>query len=191
MKHTICKTLYLSLFLVPMALVSLPARAQQLELENHPGYVNLDVIPQTVDIEPSIEVHIKGAILRLAAAATEREDPELSDMLRGLRAIRVFGYNSTYWTEGTPATLEELAARMSDQLDNTGWDVMVRVREPGERVHVYLKEVDARLEGMMVMVVDSEEAVFVNITGTFDPEQIGRIGNKFDIDALEDLDIEY
>jgi hypothetical protein len=165
------------------------ALAQSNALENHPGYVNLDVIPGRINLEPSIEVHIKGAILRLAASATEREDPELADMLLGLKAIRVFGYNADFWTDDIASDLHVLAGEMAVQLDNSGWDVMVRVRERDERVHVYLKELDAIIQGMMVMVVDSEEAVFVNITGTLDPAQIGRIGSRFHIDALEELDI--
>ncbi len=149
----------------------------------------MEVIPATIDLEPSLEVHIKGAILRLAAAATEREDPELAEMLLGLRAIRVYGYSADFWNDGLVSDLQDLAAGMAAELDAGGWDIMIRVRERDERVHVYLREIDTVIQGMMVMVIDEEEAVFINITGTLDPAQIGRIGSRFDIDALEDLEI--
>lgn len=149
----------------------------------------MEVIPATIDLEPSLEVHIKGAILRLAAAATEREDPELAEMLLGLRAIRVYGYSADFWNDGLVSDLQDLAAGMAVELDAGGWDIMIRVRERDERVHVYLREIDSVIQGMMVMVIDEEEAVFINITGTLDPAQIGRIGSRFDIDALEDLEI--
>jgi hypothetical protein len=187
MKSLVSRFIIFLLFFVALHWTMSPAMAQTAELESHPGYVDLDVIPASIQMEPSIEVHIKGAILRLAAAATEREDPELAEMLLGLRAIRVYGYSSDFWTDDVAADLEDLAARMAAELDDSGWDVMVRVRERDERVHVYLREMDAVIQGMMVMVVDAEEAVFVNITGTLDPDQVGRIGSKFRIDALEDI----
>ena len=47
------------------------------------------------------------------------------------------------------------------------------------------------IDGLVVMVVsDDDEAVFVNVVGTIDPAQIGRIGHSFRIDALDDIDWE-
>ncbi len=42
---------------------------------------------------------------------------------------------------------------------------------------------------MVVMSVEagSDQAVFVNIVGDIDPEQIGRIGQKFQIKGMREL----
>ena len=49
------------------------------------------------------------------------------------------------------------------------------------------------IAGMVVMVVSPEddETVFVNIVGQIDPEQIGRIGRKFDIDPLDEMTVDF
>lgn len=166
------------------------ARAQDATLKSHPGYFDFDVIPQTIQLEPNVEVNIKGSLLRLAAEATVREDPELADMLRGLKLIRVFSYEGDGWTDEQRQTFTGLARRIGGQLDDKGWDMVARVRDAGEQVMVYIRDINEVVEGMVVMVVDEEEAVFVNITGTIDPAQIGRIGSRFDIDALDDIEID-
>ena len=68
----------------------------------------------------------------------------------------------------------------------------VRVREEDEDVHIYmLPGKGDNIDGLVVMVVtDDDEAVFINVVGTIDPVQIGRIGHSFRIDALEDIDWE-
>jgi len=36
------------------------------------------------------------------------------------------------------------------------------------------------------VTVDEGESVYLNIVGNIDPEQIGRIGEKFDLEGLRD-----
>jgi hypothetical protein len=44
------------------------------------------------------------------------------------------------------------------------------------------------MEGMTVMVVDNEEAVFVNIIGQLNPAELGKVMESFDVDVDLDLD---
>jgi hypothetical protein len=46
-----------------------------------------------------------------------------------------------------------------------------------------------QIDGLTVLVVNpgDNETVFVNIVGAIRPEEIGRIGRRFRINALEDL----
>ena len=46
---------------------------------------------------------------------------------------------------------------------------------------------------MVVMVVapGDDETVFVSIVGEIDPEQIGRLGRKFDIEPLDGMTVDY
>ncbi|MEX0601036.1 MAG: DUF4252 domain-containing protein, partial [Rhodothermales bacterium] len=73
------------------------------------------------------------------------------------------------------------------ELEAQGWETVVRVREEDQRVNVYMKVRDDVIAGLVVMVLepdDEEGAVFVNIVGDINPEQIGRIGRALDIDPL-------
>ena len=178
-------------FLIPAVACLLAvqtATAQDLDLRNEPGYLDLDSINGWFDEEPWLEVNVKGALLRLVTEASRGEDPELSDVLRRLKAIEVRGYPLT------PEQFDEIGRRTGDlakQLEARGWDTVVRVREQNERVNIYMKVNEDVVAGLVVMVLepDNEEgAVFVNIVGDIDPEQIGKIGQKFNIDPLSDID---
>jgi hypothetical protein len=48
------------------------------------------------------------------------------------------------------------------------------------------------LSGLVVMAVEeNDEAVFVNIVGEIDPEQLGKLSNKFHIPKLDSIEIEH
>lgn len=167
------------------------ARAQS-ALEREPGYVDLRLVESWFDAEPMIEVNIKGALLRLVAEASRYEDPELARLLYKLKALQVRGFSLR---GANYREVERQTAGLARILEDEGWDTVVRVREydDDERVDVYVKVDDDRIAGMMVMVLDTDEdeSFFVNIVGDIDPEQIGRIGRKFDIGPLDDVVVDY
>jgi hypothetical protein len=67
---------------------------------------------------------------------------------------------------------------------------MVRVQDQGEHVEVYTQFGDTgALTGLVVMALGkNQEAVFVNIVGTLDPEQLGKLSAKFNIPKLDEID---
>lgn len=161
-----------------------PLQAQE-RLEQDPGYVDLKSIEPWFDGEPRLEVNIRGALLKLVAGASRREDPELADLLLNLKAIEVRGFELA---PGDFADVERRTAAFARRLESQGWETVARVREREERVDVFLRIHDDAIAGMAVMVLDpanEDGAVFVNIVGEIDPEQVGRIGSRFQIDALE------
>ena len=44
-----------------------------------------------------------------------------------------------------------------------------------------MKQKDGNMEGMTVMVVDGEEAVFVNVIGQLNPTELAQVMDKFDV----------
>jgi hypothetical protein len=88
------------------------------------------------------------------------------------------------FTEVTNATTAEL--------DKKGWERIVRVREEDENVDIYLlpSEGYESILGIVVMVAENEEAVFVNIVGEINPDDVSRLGDQFDIDELHDVKID-
>ncbi len=157
----------------------------QNRLEDAPGYVDLRTFEAWFDASPTLEVSIKGPLLRLVAEASRYEDPDLAEMLAGLRAIQVRGF---------PLRRSEFddvarrASEMADRLEAEGWDTVIRVRKDDEQVDMHVKVHDGEIAGMVVMVVQPgyDETVFLNIVGAIDPEQIGRLGRKFNIGRLQD-----
>lgn len=147
------------------------------------GYVDLSQVEAWFDDEPTIEVNIKGALLSLVSEASKYEDPDLADMLRRLQVIQVRGFDLRRADE----TLGSHSAALGRQLEADGWETVVRVRDDGEHVQMYLLATGESIHGMVVVATDryEDEAIFVNIVGEIRPDQIGRIGRKFNLGVLE------
>lgn len=164
------------------------AASAQDDLRRDPGYLDLTSVEDWFESEPWLEVNIKGALLSLITEASKVEDdPELTSILSKLKAIEVRGYPLH------PSMFDDIDRRTNElakRLEGQGWETVVRVRENEERVNVYLKSDGKTIAGLVVMVLDPSEdegAIFVNIVGDIDPQQIGRIGKKFNIDPLSDI----
>ncbi|MFQ5572064.1 MAG: DUF4252 domain-containing protein [Rhodothermales bacterium] len=162
----------------------------QEDLKSDPGYVDLSIIEGWFDSEPKIVVNIKGALLDLVAEASRYEDPELADLLRKLKSVQVRGFGLR-WADFQD--VERRASALAQRLESDGWDTVLRVHDDDEQVDVYVRVDDGVIAGMVVVVIspDEDESVFVNIVGEINPEQIGRIGRRFDIDPLDDIHVDY
>lgn len=154
------------------------------QAQDAPGFVDITQVESWFADEPTIEVNIRGALLNLVAEASRFEDPELADMLRRLVAIQVRGFDLS----GDRGDLLRRSGDLGKSLEAKGWETIVRVRDDGEHVQMYLLASGDVIEGMVVLAVDEydDEAMFVNIVGEIRPDQIGRIGRKFNIGALDD-----
>jgi len=155
-------------------------------IKKHPGYVNFDTIDIPGDAEETVEVYIKGPLLKLIANITEHEDPALSKMLARLLMVRV---NTFSIDSAIAKKLKPKIKNIEKQLEKQKWEKIVRVKERDELVNIYLKfDKKDRIAGLVVMAVeDNDEAVFVNIVGELDWQQISKLGKKFDIDELKDV----
>lgn len=182
MKRSLLPAVLLAVAVLPAALA--PTALAQDRLARDPGYLDLSFVDAWFRQPPSVEVNVKGALLTLVAEASRYDDPELSDLLRKLKAIQV---RTFALPPGQHRGIEQRTAELAQRLENQGWDAVVRVRDGDERVHMFVKTAGSTIAGMVVMVIDpqSRESVFLNIVGDIDPEQIGRIGRQFDIGPLQ------
>lgn len=66
-------------------------------------------------------------------------------------------------------------------LEEEGWTTIVRISDEDEYVRMYAQMDQDQIVGMVVMAIekDADEAIFLNIVGDVDPEEIGRIGSRF------------
>ena len=138
------------------------------------------------NVEKKVEVSITGPLLRFVSKAAAKEDPELSQLLDNLKSITVdvFPMDKIQFDE-----VEYAINSISRELESRNWERMVRVKEEKEHVEIYSQFVDDILSGLVVMAISDDEAVFVNIIGNINPEQLGKLGDKFGIPKLNDLDL--
>jgi hypothetical protein len=188
-QYTMMRYLLSLLALTAILAAAAPGTAfAQNNLRADPGYLDLATVEQWFDAEPWLEVNIKGALLNLIVGAAEAEDdPELTSILSKLKAIEVRGYPLTSQNFDD---IDRHTRQLAGRLESQGWETVVRLREDDERTNVFLKSNGNSIAGLVVMVLDPSDddgAVFVNIVGDIDPKEVGRIGQRFDIDPLSNL----
>jgi len=165
------------------ALFALPVMAQEDELKSLAGYVDFGDLSASYG-EPKITINLGGTMLNFVGMMSSSESPETSDLISKLKGIRVQIYSLG---ENLDAARNQFSDTKS-QLKSSGWEPIVQINEDDEQVLVYMKAVDGNMEGMTVMVVDDEEAVFVNVIGQLNPEELGRVMDKFDVNVALDMD---
>lgn len=167
---------------------SVLAQKDDASIKKHPGYVDFPSVSIFGEREAKIEVNLKEPMLQLVSKFVELEDEEMSDIMRKLRLVRVQVFDVD---REAARKFADAAAETTKKLDSKGWERVVRVRDDGENIDVYIKpSADFEwVDGVLVMVVDeNDEAIFVNIVGEIKPSDLQRLGDHFDIDELGDVD---
>ena len=56
------------------------------------------------------------------------------------------------------------------------------VNSDDEQVRIFMKFNKSNVEGITVMALEQDEAVFVNVIGNIKPDELGKVMENFDID---------
>ena len=156
---------------------------------NHPGYIDFGSFDKFQGAKETVEVFIKGPLLKFVAKAAEFEDPDLASLLNNLKLVKVNVFSMDKFNIDEARNIME---SVSKKIDRNKWELMVRTKEPGEYTEVYTQfGPNDSLTGLVVMAVqENDEAVFVNIVGDIDPAKLGKLSDKFNIPKLNSLEIE-
>ena len=149
-----------------------------------PGYVDFGKLSPSASGGEFVEVRLNNNLISMVARLAEREEPEIGEILRGLRSIRV---NVMELDEANRAEFKQRVSRISGKLDELGWDRVVTVRDGDEQVTVLVKtRGEEAVEGLFVSVIEGDkEAVLVNVVGDIRPEKLAMLGERFDIEPLK------
>ena len=180
MKRSIVTKILTGLF---CTLLVLPAMAQEDELKDLPGYVDFGDLSATYG-DPKITINLGGTMLGFVGMMSSADSPETSELISKLKGIRV----QIYSMDEDASAAKDQFGKTRKGLKSSGWEPVVQINEDDEQVLVYMKMEDDNMEGMTVMVVDDEEAVFVNIIGQLNPAELGKVMESFDVDVDLDMD---
>jgi hypothetical protein len=165
------------------------AAAQDVDpkIKRLPGYVDFQATKLFKGEEARVEVFLKEPMLKLVSKFIEQEDQELYDILSKLKLVRVQVFDVD---DAKVREFNEITKKTTAMLDEKGWERIVRVREDDENVDVYLRPSEnyESILGIVVMVAEHEEAVFINVVGEIHPDDVARLGDHFDIHELEGLE---
>ncbi len=152
--------------------------AQTGEIKHLAGYVDFADLTDVYG-EPMTEINLGPSMLGFAGSIIGADDPESQAMLRELKSVRLKIYDISGSAEVALAQIQ----KTSKQLIAKDWEQIVKVKEDGEEVRVFLKMVNSQIEGMTVLVAgDEDQAIFINIIGSIKPADLGKLTEAFDVD---------
>ena len=159
--------------------------AQEEDYSKYAGFANFGDLSALEDGEMVTEILIEEKLLKMVAKFTN-DDEDLSSLMSGLKLIKV----NTF--EVTATNAEELKARANSidkDLMKKNWDRIVKTKSKGEIANVYIKTAgEEEFVGLTVVSIDENgEAAFVNIVGNIDMDTLGKLGQKFDIPGIGDI----
>jgi len=175
----------INLFAVILFISATNIIAQETDYSKYAGYANFGDLSLLEAGEEVTEILIEEKLLRMVANFT-KDDEELSDLIGGLKLIKV----NTF--EVTPSNTDDLMKRAKSvdrELMGKNWNRIVKTKSKGQVANVYIKTVgDEDFVGLTVVSIDEDgEAAFVNIVGSINMEALGKLGQKFDIPGLDDI----
>jgi hypothetical protein len=133
-----------------------------------------------------VEVKLRSNLISLAARIVEKEEPEIAELLRGLKLVRV---NVIGLDADNGSDIQKRIKQIRKDLDGKAWERIVTAQEKDQEVAIYVKmsPKDA-IEGFVALVNEgNREAVFVNIVGEIKPEQLAMVGEKLHLDPLKKI----
>lgn len=149
------------------------------------GYVDFGDLTDFKEAEESVEIHIGKPLLSLVASFNEQADTALTELISKLVLIRVEQFSIEPGQQGDVSAIIE---KVTKKLFEDRWDVLVRVKEPDERVEIFIKTDGEKISGFLLMSLEaSHEVAFINIVGDIDLNLMGRLGAQFNIPALEEM----
>lgn len=168
-----------------IVLFAMTGVAQDFDVINHPGFVNLDDIDIPKNAVNVTEVSIGPEILQLANMFTDEEIPE--GTLGGFLniTIKTFDVDSILSCD-----IREKMDKLDKKLKREKWSPLVRSRSGDEFTNVSIKYSKDRKKslGLFIMSLDSgHEASFVNIVGNVNLSQLKDMDIGIKGSALDSL----
>ena len=164
------------LVMICSALLALPAWAQDDDLRDLPGYVDFGALTEMYG-EPSIEIAVGKTLLGLVSAFGASEDPEAAALFKRLQGVRIHVFETDGLADGAMDHVKEISSRLSSQ----GWESVVKVNSSDEQVRIFLRINEEMVEGITVMAMEEDEAVFINVIGNLDPSELETVMDNFDV----------
>jgi len=151
--------------------VALPVMAQTDELKQLPGYVDFGSLDSSYG-EPKVEINIGPSMLGFVSALSKDSDPDTAKLLQGLKGVRVLVYK----VGDDPGAAIDRMDKIAGQLKGNHWEQIVKVNDDQDRARIFVKMGKGTMDGLIVLATDDDdEAVFVNVLGQLDPENIGKV----------------
>jgi len=137
------------------------------------------------DDGPFVEIRVNSSLIKMATRLAQESEPEMAKILGGLNSIRV---NVLGFDEDRKESLTTRIQSIRNQLEAQEWERVVRVKEDKEDVGIYAKlKGDESIEGLVVTVINKQEAVLIHVDGSIRPEELAQVGERLNLAPLKQL----
>ena len=145
------------------------------------GQINFDELSKHYG-DAKVEINLSKGLISMVSGLSKQNDPEVSDMLSKLEMVKVRVYN----LNGEPEKAKNAVDKVTQLIKKDKWENIVTVNEQHEKVRIFSKANNDKIDGIIVMVVDAQaeqggEAVFINIVGEIDPANVTRVTQSLNI----------
>lgn len=145
------------------------------DLRLDPGYAAFGS-PGPADTDRHVALSIGPLPLELARLVMH-DDPEVSTLLAGVKAVRVYEYE----IDGDDGRVRARIDATRTALLEDGWEQTAAVREDGERLFILVKWAEPdEIRGVAFATQDDDEVVLVNVIGQIRPETLGALIAELD-----------
>ncbi len=165
--------------------------SQSGDARRHAGYVDgSDFAKMAGEDADLIEVSIEGPLLKMVAKGLSDQQPELADIIGGIVSINAIVIDSPASDKdnGKAGDISRAARDLAESLRDKNWQQLARIREKGDANVIVLAHMeDEAIDGLVVLVVEGDEFVFVNIAGRIDIGKIAEVGMNLDMPGIQHI----
>ena len=132
-----------------------------------------DYFDKYADLEGVTSVYVSKAMFKfIQGLPIESDDVDMSGIIKKLDGLYIL-------TTEEPEIMEALRKETAFINKKEGYEELMRVKEDGEKVTIYMKEQkNARTEYVLIMDSTDEEFVVMIFSGTMQPEDVQGIINR-------------
>ena len=159
-----------------------------------PGYVDFGSLTKYMSGDNVTEINLDANLLKMLSKMGGEDNGDFQNVIGGLKLIKV---NSFELNAANEKEIKDKISSIDQSLTSKNWQRIIKVKEHGEYTNVYvLPSTDyENFLGLCVTSIDPDgkkgnktpEATFVNIVGNINMSQLGKLGSKFNIPALEKM----
>lgn len=173
--------------LLAVAAIALPAMAKdRADAKSLSGYVDGSKFLELADEDSEIvHVTIDGPMMKMIAK-TMGKQAGIGDVLAGVKAINAVVIENARDVERG----REMMKRLSNHLEEEGWERLALVRQKNEFVVVYVLPSDDYIEGLVVLVHEKSgggQLVFANIAGRIDLSKLDALTGAMHLPGLDSI----
>ena len=166
------------IYWIPVVVLAATLAAHAQKIEIPASWDQLAAKAQEVD-NVTLDKSMLGLAAKFMKDDNDQDSVEINRLLGKLNGIYVRHLEFKNPGEFTEADVEPVRA----QLQGPEWSRVVDVNDKNskEKVVIYMRTVDGKSAGLVILAEQPTELTFVHLDGSIDPQDIGALGGNFGI----------